>query len=426
MAANTAPSGSWLGGIGSFFPSRNVPNAVFTPLPQELGTTVTLTWVVADPDGSEPCVGSSDQMNVTIVTNAVANAGPDQLFCGLQTATLSANAATGGNWTGGLGTFSPNRTTASASYTPAASEAGTTVSLTWNIPDPDGGGACTASSDLLTITFSNPVSANAGIDQVICGVSAVYLSANAIAGGNWVGGAGTFVPNRATANATYTPATGEINSTVILTWVIPDPDGSGPCNGSSDQMGITLNSPPVSNAGPDVVTCGAIADALSANAVSGGNWTGGTGTFSPSRNSASITYTPAVSEIGNTITLIWNIPDPDGGGPCAATSDAVTITVNNPAPANAGPDKNTCGNTPVTLTATAATGGNWTGGVGTFSPSRNAANATYIPAPAEYGSSVLLTWNITDPDGAGPCLSSSDGMIITVNALPTLIWNIPC
>jgi hypothetical protein len=45
---------------------------------------------------------------------------------------LNAIVVTGGNWTGGAGTFNPNRTTANATYTPAAGEIGTTITLTWN------------------------------------------------------------------------------------------------------------------------------------------------------------------------------------------------------------------------------------------------------------------------------------------------------
>jgi hypothetical protein len=29
-------------------------------------------------------------------------------------------------------------------------------------------------------------------------------------------------------------------------------------------------------------------------------------------------------EIGTTITLTWNVPDPDGAGPCTAATDAMT------------------------------------------------------------------------------------------------------
>src|SRR4030095_5629308 len=107
------------------------------------------------------------------------------------------------------------------------------------------------------------------------------------------GGAGTFTPNRNTANATYTPASGEIGTTITLTWNAPDPDGAGPCVAATDQMIITVNAP------------------VTANVITGGNWTGGSGTFAPSRNTADATYTPAAGEIGTSITLTWNAPDPD-------------------------------------------------------------------------------------------------------------------
>jgi hypothetical protein len=104
------------------------------------------------------------------------------------------------------GTFTPDRLTANATYTPSVSEIGTIVTLTWNVPDPDGAGPCSASADGMTITINNAAVANAGGDKVICGAIAVTLSGNAATGGNWIGGNGTFNPNRNTATATYTPA----------------------------------------------------------------------------------------------------------------------------------------------------------------------------------------------------------------------------
>jgi hypothetical protein len=53
----------------------------------------------------------------------------------------------------------------------------------------------------MTITVNAAVVANAGADQTSCGASSVTLAANATTGGNWTGGAGTFNPNRNTANA---------------------------------------------------------------------------------------------------------------------------------------------------------------------------------------------------------------------------------
>jgi hypothetical protein len=133
------------------------------------------------------------------------NAGADQTSCGVSLITLAANATTGGNWTGGLVHLLRIRNTANATYTPVAGEIGTTITLTWNVPDPDGAGPCTAATDAMTITINPPVTANAGTDQTVCGVLAVSLNANVVTGGNWTGGTGTFNPNRNTANATYTP-----------------------------------------------------------------------------------------------------------------------------------------------------------------------------------------------------------------------------
>src|SRR5678816_4661075 len=221
-----------------------------------------------------------------------------------------------------------DRNTANAIYTPAAGEVGSTITLTWNVPDPDGAGPCTAATDQMNITINNATVASAGADQTSCGASSITLAANATTGGNWTGGAGTFVPDRNTANATYTPAAGEIGTTITLTWNVPDPDGAGPCTAVTDQMTITVNTAVVANAGADQTSCGASSITLTANATTGGNWTGGAGSFAPDRNTANATYTPAAGEVGSTITLIWNVPDPDGAGPCTAATDQMTISVN--------------------------------------------------------------------------------------------------
>src|SRR4029077_14284743 len=104
-----------------------------------------------------------------------------------------------------------------ATYTPVASEFGTTVTLTWNIPDLDGSGPCTASSDNLQLIINSPAIAFAGFNQTICGNGSATLAATPATGGTWTGGAGTFAPNRNTANAVYTPASGEIGTTITLT-----------------------------------------------------------------------------------------------------------------------------------------------------------------------------------------------------------------
>jgi hypothetical protein len=419
LAATPAPGGTWTGGAGTFTPNRNAANAVYTPATGEIGTTISLTWSVPDPDGVGPCGGASDVMNLRINMPVTANAGPDQIVCGSNGVQLSANSVPGGNWIGGTGTFTPARNSNTAIYMASVSEFGTTITLTWSVLDPDGTQPCTAANDQMTITVNTPVTANAGSDKITCGNSPVTLGATAVSGGNWTGGAGTFNPNRNTANATYTPAAGEIGTTISLTWNVPDPDGTGPCTSVFDAMIIIINSSPNPNAGVDKTICGITNVTLAANPINGAIWTGGSGTFNPNRNTANAIYTPAASENGTIVTLTWSAPDPDGTGPCAAASDAMTITVTAPAIANAGTDQIICGSSAATLSANTITGGNWTGGNGTFNPNRNTANATYTPSIGEAGSTVTLTWNVPDPDGTGPCVAASDVMTITVNAFVT-------
>ena len=408
LNANNAANGSWSGGTGAFAPNRNTANPTYTPAAGEIGTTITLTWNVPDPDGAGPCTATSDAMNITVSSPDLANAGADQNICGTNSVTLAANIVAGGTWTGGAGTFAPNRNTANALYTPTAGEGGTTVILTWNVPDPDNAGPCSASSDAMSIFFNNASTANAGPDQTACGSAQVQLAALGSQGGNWTGGAGTFTPNRNTPNATYIPSAAEIGTTITLTWNVPDPDGAGPCTAVSDNMTITVSSPVIVNAGANQTICGPTAVILNANVVTGGNWTGGTGTFSPNRTTANATYTPPLTEVSTIVVLSWNVPDPDGAGPCTAVSDDINITINAQATANAGVDQLICGNANITLGANATTGGNWTGGAGSFAPDRNAANAIYTPAVSEIGTTITLTWNVPDPDGAGPCTAATD------------------
>jgi CRISPR/Cas system CSM-associated protein Csm4 (group 5 of RAMP superfamily) len=415
LNANTTTGGNWTGGTGTFTPNRNTANATYTPAAGEIGTTITLTWNVPDPDGAGPCTAATDAMTITVNAPVTANAGSDQTICSAIAVSLNANAVTGGNWTGGAGSFAPDRNTANATYTPAIGEIGSTVTLIWNVPDPDGAGPCTAATDAMTITVNTAVVANAGADQTSCGASSVTLAANATTGGNWTGGAGSFAPDRNTANATYTPAVGEIGSTVTLTWNVPDPDGAGPCTAATDAMTITVNTAVVANAGADQTSCGASSITLAANTTTGGNWTGGAGTFSPNRNAADATYAPAPGEMGTLVTLIWNVPDPDGAGPCTSHSDEMVLTVNNSVAANAGADQTTCGTSSIILAANIATGGSWTGGSGTFNPNRNAANAIYTPAVSEIGTTITLTWNVPDPDGTGPCAATLDNMTVAIN-----------
>ncbi|MEZ4987004.1 MAG: hypothetical protein R2795_18525 [Saprospiraceae bacterium] len=68
-------------GTGTFA-NASMASTTYTPTTAEIGTTVSLTWTTADPDGARPCTSASDMVDITINTPATANAGAYQTVCG--------------------------------------------------------------------------------------------------------------------------------------------------------------------------------------------------------------------------------------------------------------------------------------------------------------------------------------------------------
>ena len=141
--------------------------------------------------------------------------------------------------------------------------------------DPDG--ICEHTSDELVVHINHLLHADAGNDILACGYSIVPLNANLIEG-IWSGGLGSF-DNPAHPNTTYTPHENEVGGSVILTWSSIDPDGEGPCGGTSDDVEIFFNEPAQAYAGEDLSTCNLNMVVLSATANGPGYWSGGLGTF---------------------------------------------------------------------------------------------------------------------------------------------------
>src|SRR5204862_216245 len=106
--------------------------------------------------------------------------------------------ASSGTWSGGAGTFNPNASALTATYTPSAAEiAAGTVTLTLTSNDPTG--PCPAVSDTMVITINPAATANAGADRTVCANSPAVVLAGSVGGGastgTWSGGTGNFNPN---------------------------------------------------------------------------------------------------------------------------------------------------------------------------------------------------------------------------------------
>ena len=109
-----------------------------------------------------------------------------------------------------------------------------------------------------------------------------------------------------------------------------------------------------------------------------------------------------------------------GNGNCNPVSDQVTWTITPSPTVNAGADQTLCGNNATAVlnaAITTATGVQWSGGSGIYSPGSTALNITYSPSAIEIANgSVTLTATTT---GNGTCLAASDQVTLTFTAAPT-------
>lgn len=123
LAGSTSNSGGcmWTGG-GSFSPSANALNAVYTPSAGEVIAGIATLTLTCTPIA--PCIANAvDTMDLTIQATPTADAGPDQTICAGQTVTLAGMTSNSGScmWSGG-GSFAPDANTLNAIYTPSAGE----------------------------------------------------------------------------------------------------------------------------------------------------------------------------------------------------------------------------------------------------------------------------------------------------------------
>lgn len=411
-----ATGGTWIGGNGTFTPSRNVLAPTYIPDATEISNGS--VELILESTGNGTCLPVQDTLLITITPAPVVDAGPDTTVCidnpsvQLQ-GTVSAE-ATGGTWTGGNGTYNPNANDLNAIYTPTATElANGSVTLTLIST---GNGNCNPESATMTISISQPPTVSAGSDQDVCGdLSDVSLngSVTVATGGVWstTNGTGTFTPNDSTLTATYTPTTADTTlGSITLTLTTT---GNGGCNSRSEDMIINFVPAPTINAGPDQQVCTNAFPIQLAASGSPGTWSGGSGTFSPNANALDATYQPTGAEIANGfIDLTYTTTATTF---CPSISSTVQIIFPAGPTAFAGNDTTVCGSTTdFTLSGqvTNSGGGVWTTlGTGTFNNANNlGAVYTYSATDKTNGSVALVLTNTS----TGICDPETDTIVITI------------
>ena len=416
-----ATSATWTtSGTGSFN-NPALTNAIYTPSAADIAAgIVTLTLTTNNPAG--PCPSVSDVLTLTINPAAVVDAGANATICSGTTYTLSGTFSGGASsltWsTSGSGTFD-NTSLPNATYTPSLADisAGSVI-LTTTSNDP--AGPCGIVTDNMTLIINPVATVNAGADATMCSSATFQLSGTFGGGATTViwstSGTGTF--NNATSpTAIYTPSAADIAAgTVTLTLTTNDP--VGPCGVVSDVMVLTINPAVVINAGVDATICSGTTYTLSGT-FSGGatslTWsTSGTGTFNNTSLPNAI-YTPSLADIAAG-SVILTATSNDPAGPCGVLTDAMTLTINSAAVANAGADATICALTNYTVSGTVsggATSGSWTTtGTGIFFNS-NALSTIYNPSNADDASgTVILILTTNNP--AGVCNSVSDSLTLHI------------
>jgi gliding motility-associated-like protein len=349
--------------------------------------------------------------------NSCTNAGPISLN-GLVTG------ATGGTWSvkpGVTGTFA-NANSPVTTFTPSTSDLSKPSIYLYLTST--GNGSCPSVKDSMKITFIGGPTVSAGSPQSACANnSTLTLNGNfTVAPGIiWSGGAGSFVPNNTTKNATYTPTAGEISSGTVK--LVIKTTGSVLCPEAKDSVLLTYTPAPTVSAGSPVTVCAnnsAVALTGTATNQTGVTWSGGTGTFTTPGN-LSTTYNPSGTETNITTAKTVTLTLTASKAGCNSVTSNVNVTINPPPIVSAGADQTICKNDSVNLagTVTNAAGGTWTGGTGKFTPNANTLTANYKPSAAELsGSSVILTLTST---GNGLCNAVPKQMKINFTAAPTAV-----
>jgi gliding motility-associated-like protein len=421
VLAGAAVSGTWSGGMGTFTPNNADPKALYTPNPAEIAAgTVVLTFTVSN--GLSDCpLTDDDSMIIRIDQLLNVNAGADQTICTGNTVQLAATiggVATGGSWSGGTGTYVPDKTDPKAIYTPSAGEAlAGKVTLTYTAVNGNNS-SCTGVSDEMIIHIDPLPTVDAGSDLTICFGGTANLTGTiggSATSGFWSGGAGVYTPGNSSLTAAYTPALAEMNAgwvTLILTT-----NGMGTCPSVNDTVNIRILPLAVIDAGPHQVICAGNTATLTgtiSGGVTTGSWSGGSGTFTPDKYSLVVNYTPTKADEDNgKVVLVFTSDDPPG--PCNPVSDTVSVIIHKRPTANAGDPRFICEGETIKLSGSVgggATMGTWSGGMGTYINSNTDLVATYIPTPAEIAAGKVTLTLTSNSTGVCPIITSQVTHII--------------
>lgn len=343
--------------------------------------TVTTTYTLTLSD-STAC-SAVDEVTVFVTTPPDPGTDGSVALCGngvpfTLTDSLGGTPQPGGVWT------APDTSSHGPLFDPATDQGGT---WTYTLP---GTGACPDASATLQVTVIVPSAQAAGDNTICVGDTTQLVNTGNVA---WTWSPGTGISDTSVPDPYFYP-----ESTTVYTLTVTDANG---CT-ATGTVEVTVNAPPIADAGPDAVVC-----ANSAVPI-GGAPTGPAGsTFQWSPDAGLDDATAANPTASPQADITYTVLVTDANG-CAAI-DNVAVTVLPPPTVDAGPDVTACNGGSVQLNAT---------GTGTFNWSPpDGLSATDIPDPVA-SPSVATIYTVTVTDGNG--CSASDQVSVSIAGLPTV------
>ncbi|MFN3341684.1 MAG: PKD domain-containing protein [Flavobacteriales bacterium] len=247
------------------------------------------------------------------------------------------------------------------------------------------------------------------------------------AGGIWLNGSGTFIPNNSTLVTDYIPSAAEVAAgqlSLVLATV-----GNGLCPQDVDSLHIVFIDGPVVNAGPDIQACKDTAYIPLSGSVQfagGGIWSSsGTGTFSPANDQLNATYIPSTAD--TLAGSVWLYLTATNVGNCITTTDSLNLSFYNPPVATILNNNVACSGDPIPLQVNSTTGqGVWTTlGSGLFQPDSSIIS-WYQPGANDIATgTVTLIFTSTNNGG---CKPARDTIIVSIipSPVPVFTFTEPC
>ena len=408
--------GIWSGGSGTYSPADTILNATYTATNAEMSAgnfSLILTTT-----GNGTCPAASDTIKFIITPSPTVNAGIDVTACEDSSGVPLNGVVTissGGKWkTTGTGTFSPNDSTLNAVYN--FSTADVTAGSVKLILSTTGNGKCLTVTDTMNITLTkNSITASAGADTLICGnnitLNGVVTGAS---GGIWSAtGTGTFSPLNTALNATYTFSPADVtagNTKLILTTT-----GNAGCKSKKDTILVSIVNLITIGVTAPLTSCSNVNISLVGSTSTGsGKWaTQGSGTFSPTDSTLTVSYNPSTADVAaGSVKIIFTTTNT---GLCLQKKDTVQITID-PAPVAAFTTTNVCLTFANTFTDNSTTPAgtitNWGWNFGDAATSVNQNETHVYAAPGNY----ITTLIVTNSFGCKDTIAKS----VIVHPLPTV------